>query len=454
MPERHFTYHVTIVLVLYNNLYKIMKQILNFIKHLPAPVIILVLSIVTLPAMVAGFFLVTYEEVPYASELAFIEYSSDRSVLGSVVPASCASGYEHAPNDCLPPAPTVNFIATVNPINPGDSSVLSWSTTNTTACTASGGWGGARALSDTEPVSPAVTTTYTLLCSGPGGTAPAASVTIVVNPPVVTFTATPALIGLGDSSTLDWTVVGATACTASDGWSGSKSTNSDTEPVSPSVTTSYTLTCSGPSGTTPATATVTMPSGFIATTPTPCVIPPEGTSCNTNVVWEAYNFLSTPSVQQQGVEFSTLTANPGSGLIRSASPSSSVFRLEDTGSAFYASFNADVQCAANSVWAGGRCITLPDIDITADPNVIRSGTTAPLSIEIDAGYELVCTLSDGGSPQTFTHTGVPAAQSYNRTTRPLSSAQIVSVSCVSPVYPPVNGSSDVRVNVVPTIQEI
>lgn len=428
-----------------------MKQITTFIKQLSAPVTLLVVSLVSLPTIVAGFFFATYEDIPHTSELAFIEYSSDKSVVGSVVPASCASGYEHAPSDCAPPAPTISFSASVNPINPGSSSILTWVTGNTSACTASGGWSGARALSGTESVAPTVTTSYSLQCSGPGGTV-LSTVNLIVNPPVVTFTATPSLIGSGNSSTLDWTIVGATSCTASGGWSGAKSASGGAEVVSPAVTTSYGLSCVGPSGTTNSSATVTLPSGFIAATP--CVISLEGTGCDTTVVWSAYNFLSTPSVQQQGVEFSTLTTNPGSGMTRSVSPSSTVFRLDDTGSVFYASFDVDVKCADGSVWAGGRCVTLPVIDITADPNVIRSGATAPLDIDIDAAYELVCTLSDGGSPQTFTHTGTPAFQAYNRNTRPLNSAQVVSISCVSPLYPAVNGYSDTRVNVVPTIQEI
>jgi hypothetical protein len=47
--------------------------------------------------------------------------------------------------------------------------VLTWSSTNATACTASGGWSGSKSTSGSHSVTPARTTTYTLACTGSGG---------------------------------------------------------------------------------------------------------------------------------------------------------------------------------------------------------------------------------------------------------------------------------------------
>ena len=53
----------------------------------------------------------------------------------------------------------------------GDSTVLTWSSANTTSCNASGGWSGSRATSGQATVGPITSnTTYTLSCSGAGGT--------------------------------------------------------------------------------------------------------------------------------------------------------------------------------------------------------------------------------------------------------------------------------------------
>lgn len=77
--------------------------------------------------------------------------------------------------------PTLTLRA--NPVNiaSGGSSTLTWSSTNASACIASGAWSGARATSGSVTVSPVIvrTFTYTLTCTGPGGSVTqSASVTV------------------------------------------------------------------------------------------------------------------------------------------------------------------------------------------------------------------------------------------------------------------------------------
>ncbi|KKT78045.1 MAG: hypothetical protein UW75_C0050G0001, partial [Parcubacteria group bacterium GW2011_GWF2_44_8] len=56
--------------------------------------------------------------------------------------------------------------------------------------------------------------------------------------------------------------------------------------------------------------------------------------------------------------------------------------------------------------------------------------------------------------ETIDHTGAATAQSYTATTNPLTSAQIVSITCVADIAADLSNSSQGRVNVVPTVQEI
>lgn len=65
-------------------------------------------------------------------------------------------------------------------------------------------------------------------------------------PPTVSISVAPASIVLGQSATLTWSSSSGTACTASDGWSGSQ-TASGTAVVTPTAvgTVTYTLTCGG-----------------------------------------------------------------------------------------------------------------------------------------------------------------------------------------------------------------
>jgi hypothetical protein len=137
-------------------------------------------------------------------------------------------------------------------------------------------------------------------------------------------------------------------------------------------------------------------------------------------------------------------------------PVNNTFTLEDTGGTFSINRTAAVTCGVGGVWVSALniCAQLPDVTINADPNVIRSSTSAEIDIEVDSTYPLTCTLKDGGVDQVFTHAGSALPQSYTNTTRLLTSAQIVSIECTSVPYPAISGKGETRVSVVPTIQEI
>lgn len=67
------------------------------------------------------------------------------------------------------------------------------------------------------------------------------------NAPTLTFTASPTTISTGATSTLSWQAQNATGCTASNGWTGTQSTNGTTQ-VNPVATTTYALDCTGAGG--------------------------------------------------------------------------------------------------------------------------------------------------------------------------------------------------------------
>ena len=83
------------------------------------------------------------------------------------------------------PQPTVTLSAAPTSMNKGDSSTLSWSSTNATQLTIAPEVGTVTAEGSTK-VSPAESTTYTITASGPGGSANAtARVTVSTPPPPV-----------------------------------------------------------------------------------------------------------------------------------------------------------------------------------------------------------------------------------------------------------------------------
>jgi hypothetical protein len=83
-----------------------------------------------------------------------------------------------------PPAPTISFTAAASNVAAQGSTTLTWSATNATSCTATGGWTGSKATSGSEPTAPlSAATTFTLNCSGAGGSS-TGSVTVGITPPV------------------------------------------------------------------------------------------------------------------------------------------------------------------------------------------------------------------------------------------------------------------------------
>jgi RHS repeat-associated protein len=153
--------------------------------------------------------------------------------------------------------PTVSINATPTSIITGQTSILSWSSTNAVTVTIDNNIGAVPANSSLT-VKPTTTTTYTIYATGPGGTA-TASVTLTVTPPpppIVTLTANPASIVQGSSSTLTWSSANATTLSIDNGIGAVNPTGSTL--VSPNQTTTYTITATGPGGTATSRATVTV----------------------------------------------------------------------------------------------------------------------------------------------------------------------------------------------------
>lgn len=180
--------------------------------------------------------------------------------------------------NCTTLAPTVTLTANPTSVVSGSSSALSWTTTDATACTASGGWANARPTSGTNVSTGPLTSTqtFTLTCSGIGGSGVADSATVTVTPapaPTVTLTANPTSVVSGSSSILSWASTNATNCVGSGAWSdnnlgtsGNRSTGNLTS------TQTYSITCNGAGGSVNASRTVTVTAAPVNDTTPPAVV--------------------------------------------------------------------------------------------------------------------------------------------------------------------------------------
>jgi carbohydrate binding protein with CBM4/9 domain len=158
----------------------------------------------------------------------------------------------------IQPGPSATFTASPTSIATGQSSTLSWTTSNATSVSIDNGL-GAQPVNGSTSVSPSATTTYTLTASGSGGTVTRQATVTVLPLPMITFNASPSSITTGQSSTLTWSTANATSVTIDHGM-GTQPTSGSLA-VTPSVTTTYTLTATGAGGTaiTARTITVTAP---------------------------------------------------------------------------------------------------------------------------------------------------------------------------------------------------
>jgi hypothetical protein len=157
--------------------------------------------------------------------------------------------------------PSVTLTASSTTIFAGATSTLSWTSTNTTSCSAS--WTAATSTSGFKIVSPATTTAYLITCTNGLHSATSLANITVVPPtpsptPTVTLSAQPSTITPGATSTLTWISTNTTSCSAT--WTAATST-SGFKIVSPATTTSYTILCSGQYGSASSTANISVTTG-------------------------------------------------------------------------------------------------------------------------------------------------------------------------------------------------
>jgi hypothetical protein len=86
--------------------------------------------------------------------------------------------------DVAPPIPTVTLTSSASAVNSGESVTLTWSSTDATSCSATGGWSGTLATSGSQKTSAlTANSTFFLTCTGDGGTSGAASVQVNITQP-------------------------------------------------------------------------------------------------------------------------------------------------------------------------------------------------------------------------------------------------------------------------------
>jgi uncharacterized cupredoxin-like copper-binding protein len=318
-----------------------------------------------------------------------------------------------------PAAPLiVQFTATPNQIQPGQTSTLAWVVQGATTVSIQPGLGNVSATGSST-VTPTQTTTYTLTATGPGGTVNATTTVTVGtagpgNPQIIRFEANPVTIQPGQQSTLSWTTTGATVVTISG--VGTVTPNGNTS-VSPAQTTTYTLTASSADGrSVSAPVTVTVATGQVPQIVT-FVANPQNIDAgqSTKICW-----------QVTGANSIAITPDIGSNL--SANDCATVSPTLTTTYTLTA-INANGQIQANTTVNVGQVRIL---SFTSDPIFSgKSGDPVTLTWKTENATSVVLVGNDV-SPQTLPANGTfvihPIANSTYTLTAYGPGSQTVSVT--------------------------
>ena len=360
-------------------------------------------------------------------------------------------------------APTGGMVVDVSvspsAITAGTAAALSWSSSGVSSCQASGSWGGSQPVAasgySTGTITSPGTYSYTLTCTGSSGSV-TDTATLTVNPApatVLSFSASPPSVQVGQSTNLSWTSVDATSCTGSggtgsDGWSGSHSTSSNGTSVGPFAnagTYTYSLACAGPGGlgaVQSTTVTVTAPPpaatvvGFSAN---PNAVTVGG---STNLIWSTSGATSCSASGGAGGDGwggSVATSSAGTSVGPLSSAGTYVYTLTCTGpGGASAPANATV-----SVGAATPPATI--VSLNASPTSITAGGSTTLSWS--SANATSCTAANGAPNSGWS--GTLPASSAGTVVGPLSVPGTYTYSLVCSGSGGDSGLSSVIVNVDP-----
>lgn len=291
----------------------------------------------------------------------------------------------------LPPAPTIaTFAATPATIITGSTATLAWSATgaDTLEITASTGASPGIVTGTSVSVSPTANTTYTLKATNAGGTT-TRTTAITVTPPaptIATFAAAPTTVVQGDSTTLSWSVTGATQVSIAPGIGAVTGTSLV---VTPTTNTTYTLTATNETG------SVTRTLAVAVTVPVPVPVIASFTANPSAVL------TGTPLTLNWAVTGAdSLTVAPGIGAVTGTSLV--VIPIANTTYVLTAT-NAGGSVTRSASVTVSTPEPLPVIaSFAATPASIAPGGTSTLNWTASGAATLVISASTGTSPGAVT----------------------------------------------------
>ncbi len=311
-------------------------------------------------------------------------------------------------------APAVSLTSSAQTVAAQGTATLSWSSQNTTQCTAGGAWGGSEPTSGTATVGPLTTSgTYTLTCAASNGVSAVSSVSITVSSPsapppaapTLTFSASPASVSSGSATTLSWSGANATACTASGGWSGTETVSGSFKTLALTQSTNYALSCTGSGGSVGKTVAVAVTTAAppaaaptLTLTANPASVQPGAMA---SLAWSATNASACVA---SGAWNGTETMNGSTTVGPLATTATYSLNCSGSGGSVQKSVQVAVAAAGSGSGSGGSAPATGST-VTGVSVVNQSGaaqTQVPITFgevfrtgDIPAGASLTASLADG-----------------------------------------------------------
>lgn len=317
------------------------------------------------------------------------------------------------------PAPTLNFSATPQSIMAGETTNLRWSTTNATACTVSVNTPGSSGSPEPESQTEIPT------CSGQVGGSQASAV-LLANAP------------------------------CEDSGVSSDSSN-DLVPISPSETTTYTISCSGPGGSVANSVIVyvTTPPALETSASTTTPTPTTTTSNNNNEAPAGYT--------QCASEGERCVFSGTASVVYGANGNYNYLNLTDGTPCTNQVFGDPIEgtakvCYYKAINTQPSTPDPPFLSVLETRPLIRSGDEATLRWVVAADYPVQCILEGNAANVTFNYPDMDGSSEVEETytTAPITNATNFTLTCSPhPVMSGVSGTSTkARINVTPNYQEL
>lgn len=147
----------------------------------------------------------------------------------------------------LPPG--ISLLASPSQVAAGESAQISWSTAGADQCGADGSWSGPIPVEGVRAmVVPPGGARYIIRCTGSGGTAEASASVAVPPRPAVVVRAEPEVIESGGTTTVEWSAIMASGCSASGAWHGPRATSGVERIANIHEVSRFVLECDGEGG--------------------------------------------------------------------------------------------------------------------------------------------------------------------------------------------------------------